>query len=107
MEETLAIMAANLALSRALYLFFKDYKSRAMSKKTYQHTDDDASKHHALNGRRTLSLSLTSQSRDSVIPLENTIKRTTDLSVVHEPRFAASESGSKYSGNTHIADDLV
>ncbi|KAL8945211.1 MAG: hypothetical protein Q9211_000261 [Gyalolechia sp. 1 TL-2023] len=92
LEEQFGIIGANLALSRALYVYLRDERRLYRDKHSYPQQSDlagEGSRHATGWWRRKHS---SARSQDSVIPLEATaIKKTTDLSVTREPRGMSYE----------------
>ena len=110
-EENLGIIGANLALSRAVYSFFRDGRQSWIGKRRYQHQSSYTIKQPSMptsKGRRGLFWS--SRSQDSIIPLEDSaIRKTTHFSVRHETRNISSDrlAGLGSESQSYTAKDAV
>lgn len=91
LEENLAIIGANFALSRAIYSFFRHGGRSTAARQPYQRDGANTQRQNAASRKRARRVSLSSPSQDSMIPLEETIRKTTDLSVSRGPRLASPE----------------
>ena len=91
LEESLAIIGANLALSRAVYSFIMHGGRSAASRNVYKPDGNYMRRQIALRRRGGGDLTLLSQSHDSDMPLEDTIRMTTELSVTHGPHTTNAE----------------
>ncbi|KAL8800724.1 MAG: hypothetical protein Q9182_004967 [Xanthomendoza sp. 2 TL-2023] len=110
LEENFAIIGANLAVSRAIYVYVRDLRQSARRESKYPQRSylGDGQLRPATGWHRNIYAS--SKSQDSVIPLEDSaIKKTTDLSVVREPRPGLHKIASNldFDGRTFLVEDQV
>ena len=71
LEENLAIIGANLALSRAVFSFFKEGGHFSRRKQAYRHRLPDAPRQHSANQRKeNQTLFSSTNDQDIEIPLE-------------------------------------
>ncbi|KAL8897228.1 MAG: hypothetical protein Q9192_002682 [Flavoplaca navasiana] len=107
LEENFGIIGANLAMSRAIYVYVRDRRRSPGGKATYPERSylSDGQLRPATGWQRAIYAS--SKSQDSVIPLEgSTIRKTTDLSVIQEPRSELHKAASN-DGCAFFAEDQV
>ncbi|KAL8759409.1 MAG: hypothetical protein Q9199_000778 [Rusavskia elegans] len=110
LEENFAIIGANLAMSRAIYVYVRDLRQSPGRKSRYPQRSylSDRQLRPPTGWQRKIYAS--SKSQDSVIPLEDSaIKKTTDLSVIREPRhdLHKAPSSSGLDGRTFLVEDQV
>ena len=91
-EENLGIIGANLALSPAVYAFFRDGSQSWSGKRRYQHQSSRTEKRSKSKSKGRGGMFVSSKSQESIIPLEDfTMKKTTDLSIRHDIRNTSSD----------------
>ncbi|KAL8671559.1 MAG: hypothetical protein Q9168_003944 [Polycauliona sp. 1 TL-2023] len=110
LEENFGIIGANLAVSRAIYVYVRDLRESSRRKSR-------TSEQSYLSGRQLRpgtgwhrKIYASSKSQDSMIPLEGSvIKKTTDLSVSqeHRPELRKTASNRGFDGRTFLAEDQV
>ncbi|KAL8640854.1 MAG: hypothetical protein Q9228_002274 [Teloschistes exilis] len=110
LEENFGIIGANLAMSRAIYVYMRDLRQAPDRGSRYPQPSHlgDRQPRSATGWQRKIYAS--SKSQDSMIPLEESaIKKTTDLSVTQEPRSRLSKAGSNldFDGRTFLVEDQV
>ncbi|KAL8833983.1 MAG: hypothetical protein Q9170_003985 [Blastenia crenularia] len=110
LEENFGITGANLALSRAVYVYWREDRSLPRGKRRYPQQSDLTGRGLRPTAGWSRNLYSSARSQDSVIPLEDTsIKKTTDLSVMREPRdeLDMNATNSRLGGRTFFVEDRV
>ncbi|KAI4189679.1 MAG: hypothetical protein L6R41_001288 [Letrouitia leprolyta] len=110
LEENFGIIGANLALSRVLYVYWRGDKSLPRGERRYPQQSDFTGRGFRPTAGWRRNLYSSARSQDSVIPLEDTtIKKTTDLYVIREPRDESNMSGANagLGGRTFVVEDRI
>ncbi len=110
LEENFGIIGANLAMSRAVYIFIRDRDNGRGSPRGHKRSYPRLSQPSWRRLRPSAGLPNDARSQDSGIPLEGPgIRKTTDLVVTGAPRTEQDRAADDavFQGRTFFVEDQV